>query len=59
MIQIMWDYISPKGDHWCEWQKDGRTRMKRVTQEEYDALTANNQGGNAVQQSDEDLDFLN
>jgi hypothetical protein len=33
--------------------------MKKVTDEEYATLTANNPKGNAVSQIDEDLDFLN
>ena len=40
-MKILWDYISPKGDHYLEWQTpNGRTHMKIVSDEQYEALTA-------------------
>jgi hypothetical protein len=50
MTKITWDFVSPRGEHWLEWSKDGVRHLKIVTEEEYNALTANNEN---------DLDFLN
>jgi hypothetical protein len=41
MIQIIWDYLSPRNERWCEWvDENGKTHLKRVTEEEYAVITA-------------------
>ena len=52
--RIIWDYVSPRNEHWLEWDDGKQTHLKRVSQEEYKAV----KGGN-VQKNEENLDFLN
>ena len=35
-VRIIWDYISPRKEHWLEWcDENGKTHLRRVTQDEY------------------------
>lgn len=48
MIKIIWKFLTNDGTWYVEWIENGKTRLKRLTQEQYDALTSVNE-----------LDFLN
>ena len=51
MMKIIWDYTSPRNEHWLEWcDLNGQTHMKRVTEEEYAVITA--------KPTESELDFL-
>jgi len=57
-VSIIWDYTSPRGDKWTEWIENGRTHMRRVTEEFYQELLK--RATIAVKPKKEDeWDFLN
>ncbi len=48
MVQIIWDFVSPRAEHWLEWTEGKSTHLRRVSEEEYQEVLAK-----------ADLDFLN
>ena len=51
MIEILWDFVSSRGQHWLEWtDTSGQSRIKIVTEAEYQNIL--------MQTEEESLDFL-
>lgn len=49
MIKILWEFLTNDGTRYVEWTDGVKTKLRRLTQEQYDALFSINT----------DLDFLN
>ncbi len=55
-VVILWDYFSPRNERWLEWMENGKTKMKKVTEEFYQSIKA--RVAQPKQETENDLSFL-
>lgn len=55
-VVILWDYLSPRDERWLEWLENGKTKMKKVTDDFYQSIKARVE--QPKQETEDDLSFL-